>query len=112
MVGVIQASWNWPIGRKDMEVYGLKGVLYADNRNDMRSRIGSGYDDFSEEEISLAERNSPFNDPFIYFASVIRGNTAVPQFDLSSLDNNMIVMEILDAAIKSARKNKTIYLKP
>lgn len=112
MVGVIQASWNWPIGRKDMEVYGLKGVLYADNRNDMRIRIGSGYDDFSEEKISLAERNSPLNDPFIYFASVIRGNTTIPQFALSSLDNNMIVMEILDAAIKSARKNKTIYIKP
>jgi len=23
---VIQASWNWPFGRKDMEVYGATGM--------------------------------------------------------------------------------------
>ena len=22
LVAIIQASWNWPIGRKDMEIYG------------------------------------------------------------------------------------------
>ena len=36
VVAVIQASWNWPIARKDMEIYGLKGAIYADNRNDLR----------------------------------------------------------------------------
>lgn len=25
-VGIIHASWNWPIGRKDMEIYGKKGA--------------------------------------------------------------------------------------
>ena len=27
MIGVLQASWNWPIGRKDMEIYGLKELF-------------------------------------------------------------------------------------
>lgn len=36
---IIQASWNWPIGRKDLEMYGLTGVLYSDNRNTLRVRI-------------------------------------------------------------------------
>ncbi|MCA0132312.1 Gfo/Idh/MocA family protein [Winogradskyella alexanderae] len=111
MVAVIQASWNWPIGRKDMEVYGLKGVLYADNRNDMRIRIGLGYDDYKEERMTLEELKSPNNDPFVYFASVIKGKTKVAKYDLSSLDNNILVMEILDAAIRSAKRNQTIFLK-
>ena len=110
LIGVIQASWNWPIGRKDMEVYGLNGVLYADNRNDMRVRLGSGYDDFSEEKYTLEERALPYNDPFVYFASVINGEIEVSPYELSALENNMIVMEILEAAIKSAKQNQTIFL--
>jgi hypothetical protein len=31
--------------------------------------------------------------------------------DLSSLENNLIVVEILDAAKESARKGKKVYLK-
>ena len=35
----IQASWNWPIGRKDMEIYGTTGVIFADNKNALRLRM-------------------------------------------------------------------------
>ena len=28
--GVIQASWNWPIGRKDMDIYGVTGQVAFD----------------------------------------------------------------------------------
>jgi hypothetical protein len=35
----------------------------------------------------------------------------IPPFDLSSLENNMIVMEILDAAIRSAAEGKAVQLK-
>ncbi|MEX0635503.1 MAG: Gfo/Idh/MocA family oxidoreductase, partial [Ferruginibacter sp.] len=107
---IVQASWNWPIGRKDMEIYGLKGVIYADNRNDLRLRISEGYDDFTEESFTLNEREAPYNDPFSLFASVIRNEISLMPFDLSSLENNMIVMEILDAAIKSAKTKKTIKI--
>jgi predicted dehydrogenase len=109
-VGVIQASWNWPIGRKDMEIYGLTGAIYADNRNDLRIRMASGYEGFDEEEIKLPERNSPYHDPFVYFSAVIRGEIKVGTYELSSLPNNMIVMELLDAAIRSAKTGKTIEL--
>src|SRR4029450_6093504 len=27
--GIIQASWNWPVGRKDFEVYGERGLAIA-----------------------------------------------------------------------------------
>ena len=29
-MAILEPSWNWPIGRKDMEVYGEIGVIYAD----------------------------------------------------------------------------------
>lgn len=110
LVAVIQASWNWPIGRKDMELYGLKGVVYADNRQQLRLRQAVGYDDFTEEKFTLPERPKPYNDPFLYLAAVINGQVTPEPFDLSSLENNMIVIEILDAAIESARLGKTIHL--
>jgi len=109
-IAVIQASWNWPIGRKDMEIYGLNGVIYSDNRHDLRVKIAKGYDGFAEESLKLGERNAPFDDPFSYFAALVRKEITISDYDLSSLENNMIVMEILDAAIKSAQQNRTIIL--
>ncbi|MCP9198816.1 Gfo/Idh/MocA family oxidoreductase [Gramella sp. GC03-9] len=108
---VIQASWNWPIGRKDMEIYGLEAAIYADNRNDLRLRIAEGYDGFEQEEFNLEERPYPYNDPFSYFAALVHKEIEVLPFSLSSLENNMIVMEILQAAMQSARSGKTIPLK-
>jgi len=107
---IIQASWNWPIGRKDMEIYGLKGVIYSDNRNEMRVRISTGYDSYDEEQMKLEERDTPYHDPFAHFAAVINGKVNLSLYDLSSLENNMVVMEILDAAIKSAESKKSIEL--
>ncbi|TRX60887.1 Gfo/Idh/MocA family oxidoreductase [Fulvivirga sp. M361] len=107
---IVQASWNWPIGRKDMEVYGLKGVIYADNRHDLRVRVSEGYDGYSEVSYKLKERSAPLDDPFSLFAAVVKNEITLEAFDLSSLDNNMIVMEILDAAIKSAKSGKTVRI--
>jgi predicted dehydrogenase len=107
---IIQGSWNWPMGRKDIEIYGLTGALYADNRNDLRMRIAVGYDGFKETSYHLEEMPKPYHDPFSYFAAVINQKIVVKPFDLSSLDNNVLVMEILDAAIRSAALGKTIQL--
>ena len=108
---LIQASWNWPMGRKDMEIYGLTGAIYADNRHDLRIRMAQGYDGFEEKQLKLEEREAPYDDPFAYLVAVIRGHIDPPAFDLSSLENNLIVMEILDAAMRSAKLGNTIYLK-
>ena len=108
---ILEPSWNWPIGRKDMELYGLTGAIYADNRNTLRVRMAEGYDGFHEETATLEERAAPYNDPFSLFAAVIRGTVILSPDDLSSLENNMTVVEILDAARKSAKSGKTIHLK-
>ena len=107
----IQASWNWPIGRKDMEVYGTTGAIFADNRNSMRVRKAVGYDGFTETSMKLEDRNYPYKDPFSLFVAVIRNEWILPPFDLYSLENNMIVMEILEAAKTSAKTGVTVKLK-
>jgi hypothetical protein len=33
---VIQASWNWPFGVKDTEVYGTSGIVIANKEAKMR----------------------------------------------------------------------------
>ena len=109
MQGVIQASWNWPIARKDMEVYGKTGYIYSDNRNDLRYRLSEKQEEKSE---TLEERTYPYNDPFALLAAVIKGEVTLPPFALSSLENNMIVVKILDAARESAQTGRTIELKP
>lgn len=105
--GIIQASWNWPYSRKDMEVYGKTGYIIAD-RNGIRFLKQSEKEEHTEK-ISLREK--PYDGPFAFFSAVIRGTTTMTDLDLSSLPINMIAMEILDAAQKSAKTGKVIYLK-
>lgn len=106
--GIIQASWNWPYSRKDTEIYGKEGYVIAENRTKMRSRPTEKAQEVQE---SLAERKDPVNDPFAYLAAVVQGRLKPAPYDLSSLENNLIVVEILDAAKKSAKKGKVIKLK-
>lgn len=110
-MAILEPSWNWPIGRKDMEIYGTKGVAYADNRNQFRVRISEGYDGFTEETFELEERTPPYNDPFALFAAVVNGSVKLEPYDPYSLENNMIAMEILEAAVKSAQSQETISFK-
>ncbi len=108
MQGIIQASWNWPWHRKDMEIYGATGAVHTVNRNTLRIREGLN----SEErtEILPQHRSTPFDDVFAYFASVLRGDISPAANDLSGLENNLVVMQILDAARESARLHRTVNL--
>lgn len=103
---IIQASWNWPYSRKDIEVYGKKGQLIAPNGSLLKSKINNN----KEELIDLPPLPTKQSDPFAYFASVING-TSDPKGGLYSLHNNMIVIEILTSAIQSAKERKTIFIK-
>ena len=104
---IIQASWNWPIGRKDLEIYGTRGYVMTDDRSVMRTRVSESA---AERADTLPERASPGDDPFSYFKAAIEKRGVPAEYDPSSLANNMIVMEILDAARRSAREGRTIEL--
>ena len=104
---VIQASWNWPISRKDMEIYGETGQIITENHEKVRLQKNEKE---PEEVFNAASLEFPYNDPFSYLAAVVRGSVK-PGNDLSSLENNMVVVEILEAGINSAKTGKKVSLK-
>jgi len=102
--GIIQASWNWPYSRKDLEVYGTAGSAMATGRDRLQTRMG----DAPHKTHVSKPAASPEDDPLSYLTAVVRG-TLKPS-GLSSLENNLIVCEILDAARRSAATGQTVKL--
>jgi glucose-fructose oxidoreductase len=105
---VIQASWNWPFGRKDMEVYGATGYAITVAADQVRIRHQHDSQERAETAQSLPARE---HDSLSYLSAVLRGQI-VPKGDLSALETNVTVMQILDAARESARTGQTIKLTP
>ncbi len=106
---IIGASWNWPFNRKDMEIYGKSGYIKAINGNEMRIKK----EGMNEEKVIHVSANDiqVYEDPFSYFADVIRGKIQMPDYGLYSLKNNLTVVKILDAAKESVKTGKTIRFK-
>ena len=103
--GIIEASWNWPFGIKDWEVFGKTGYLQAVDGNTLRTRNDrTGY-----EIQKLDAPAAPYQDYVPYVTAVLRGEIN-PGDDLSSLKNNVIVVKILNAAKESARTGKKVML--
>jgi predicted dehydrogenase len=108
---ILQGSWNWPFARKDMEVYGATGyvdTLYEDAAPGAKLRIRLPGEKAEHVETAPA-LTAPQNDSLNYLAAVL-GGSLKPQHDLTSLDTNVAVVRILDAARRSAQTGKTIYL--
>jgi predicted dehydrogenase len=103
--GIIQASWNWPVSRKDFEVYGAKGYAIATGGDSLSVRLPGAR---AEETRTPPELKPQEADSISYLIGVARGK--FKPYGLSSLENNMIVIEILDAARESARTERTIAL--
>ena len=101
---IVQASWNWPFDRKDMEVYGQTGYVFTVKHDDVRVRRSGG----NEEQVPAKAVPAPYDNSLSFLrAVVLHGmNPDGP----SSLDTNVTVTEILDAARRSAATGKTIHL--
>jgi predicted dehydrogenase len=106
--GIIQASWNWPIDRKDLEVYGTTGYVLAPRKDLLR--IWKVDAEESELELPAPLPSNPLQDQLSYLVSVVRGE--IQPSGPSSLELNLIVTEILDAARESARTGRRIDLPP
>ncbi|MEP6746246.1 MAG: Gfo/Idh/MocA family oxidoreductase [Bacteroidota bacterium] len=100
--GIIEASWNWPFGIKDWEVFGDRSYLHALNGTMMLKRDTVAY-------YNVPVKTAAYTDNLIYLADVLRGKIK-PVNDLSSLSNNLIVVQILEAAKQSAKEGKKIVL--
>ncbi len=101
---IIQASWNWPFSRKDMEVYGQRGYAITVGRVAVRVRLPE------KQEISADAKplEKTKEDSVSYLRAVLLGGLK-PEGQ-SSLETNVIVTEILDAARQSAATGKTVSL--
>jgi predicted dehydrogenase len=102
---IVQASWNWPFGRKDMEVYGRTGYAITVAGNDLRMRRSG---ESSEQEIAAKPVAAPYDNSLSYLKAVVVDGMKEDGF--SSLETNVTVTEILDAARRSAASGQTIRL--
>ncbi|HZB89110.1 MAG TPA: Gfo/Idh/MocA family oxidoreductase [Terracidiphilus sp.] len=103
---VIQGSWNWPFSRKDMEVYGATGYAITVGLDQLRLRTEhEGEEQMTAPAPLAADEASSLS----YLAAVLRG-TVKDEGDLSALDTNVVVMQILDAARESARTGRSVHL--
>ena len=101
---IIQASWNWPFDRKDMEVYGQTGYVITVKHDDIRVRRAGG----QEEPIAAKAIPAPYDNSLSLLRAVVIDG--IKPGGLSSLETNITVTEILDAARRSAASGKTIHL--
>jgi predicted dehydrogenase len=104
--GIIQASWNWPFDRRDLDIYGRTGYVLEPRMDLLRMRQAGT----EESELDLPTPSLPnaSNDDISYFTAVIRGE--IQPYGMPSLETNLIVTEILDAARESAQTGKRVEL--
>ncbi|MGY8696917.1 MAG: Gfo/Idh/MocA family protein, partial [Verrucomicrobiia bacterium] len=91
----------------DVHVYGREGII--------RTIDGERYDIRLERRESPAEKiaiplKDPYADSIAYFSAVLRGEID-PRGSLSSMENNLIAMEIMEAARVSAETGRKVILK-
>jgi len=105
---VLMPSWNWSFARKDMEVYGTGGyaITVGSDRLRVRYRGQDGESQTAAAPLAKGESNS-----LSYLAAVLHGQIN-PDGDLSSLDTNMVVMQILEAGLRSAQTGRTVAIAP
>ena len=58
----------------------------------------------------MAPSAAPFLDPFAFFAAAVKGDIQVGPLDLSSLEINLTVVEILEAARLSSQTGMPVEL--
>jgi predicted dehydrogenase len=100
---IIQASWNWAIGRQDVEVYGKLGYVTTSGNESVKLRVVQDRDALNEAAPKIA---APYDDELSYLRAVLLDG--VKPDGLSSLETNVTVAEIMDAARESAATGKTI----
>jgi glucose-fructose oxidoreductase len=105
---VLMPSWDWSFNVKDMALYGTKGSAVTVGPNQLSVRYEGNAQPTLLTPPPLV---APRDDSLHYLVAVLRGQL-IPKGDLTALDTNIIVMQILSAARDSARTGRTIQLKP
>ena len=102
---ILEPSWNWPFGCKDMELYGQTGTVFLPQPDLLQVQTAGAAKPI---EIVPPPVTGAHADPLSYLAAVVRRE--MTPTGLASLEVNLIVVEILDAAHESARTGRQIKL--
>lgn len=102
-IGIIQASWDWSYSLKDLQIFGSNSSYEAINGNTLMKN------ESHTEKIEILLKTNLYKDHLTYLKAILNGQI-ISTNDLSSLENNLIVVEILDAAKKSAKTGEKIKL--
>ena len=105
---IIQASWNWPHNVKDMEVYGTTGYVFCKNKSDMKVLENEKEGPF---DILADPLQEGYDDPFSILNKIIHEGYKLDANDVTSLENNTLTMQILEAARLAAEQGKTLLWK-
>ncbi len=108
---IIEASWDWPYTKEQVEVFGPKGSLLA-RHNTLQHRSADAHGPNiapDGESVTLDPLPKETSNPIAYFVDRIRNNQTIE--DPVSARLNVQVMEILDAARESARTGQTQELR-
>jgi len=105
-VAVVEGSWDWPFAVKQMDVYGQTGYAKTIDPDHVDVRRHGEAEGRIVQGAPLA---APYDDPLHYMEAVLSGQIEEGA-DLSSLKNNIVVAEILDAARQSAQSGKAVAL--
>jgi len=101
---IIEASWNWPYEVRDLEIFGREGYVLVPQKDVLRMRKAGS----QESEIKMTPAPGQNFDEVSYFVSVVRKQ--IQPSGMPSMDVNLTVMEILDAARESVRTGRRVDL--
>ncbi|MDX2147669.1 MAG: Gfo/Idh/MocA family oxidoreductase [Planctomycetota bacterium] len=95
---IIQASWAWTHDTKEMDLFTERGSIHAGKWDELLTR------DENAPPVAAKPAAKPahLRDEWTYLREVVRGRRQVDP--LSSLEYNVIVAEILDAARSNSEK--------
>jgi predicted dehydrogenase len=101
-VGMFEGSWDLPRSYQDLEVFGLKGSVYMQNRSVEEQH---GREKKPVEIKPLAPEDS---EPVAYMVSRMRSGKPIE--GMTALAINVQVVEIIEAAKESVRTGKAVPL--
>jgi len=97
---VVQASWAWTHDNKEMDLHTEKGSIHAGRWADLALRSP----DQQPRPVKPPAKPAAIENEWTYLTKVIRGQCEVDP--LSSLELNLVAVEILDAAREQVAKRK------
>jgi len=101
-VGIFEGSWDLPSSYQDLEIFGLKGSVYMKNGS---AELRAGR---SSEALTLDPLPPDRSEPIAYMVSSLKARK--PLEDLTALDINVGVVEIIEAAKMSVKTGNAVPL--